>query len=73
MGLNLQKANKTIYFSLTESAELWMQAHKRTNRIGQERPCFYYILLCENSIEELILDCLERGVDFTNELFEECE
>ena len=71
MGLNLQKANKTIYFSLTESAEQWMQAHKRTNRIGQNRPCFYYILKCENSIEELILDCLERGVDFTNDLFEE--
>lgn len=70
MGLNLQKANKTIYFSLTESAEMWMQAHKRTNRIGQERPCFYYILMSENSIEERILDCLERGVDFTNELFE---
>ena len=73
MGLNLQKANKTIYFSLTESAEMWMQAHKRTNRIGQSFPCFYYILVCENSIEEHILDCLERGVDFTNELFEECE
>lgn len=71
MGLNLQKANKTIYFSLTESAEQWMQAHKRTNRIGQNRPCFYYILKCENSIEEQILDCLERGVDFTNDLFEE--
>ena len=70
MGLNLQKANKTIYFGLTESAEYWMQAHKRTNRIGQERPCFYYILLCENSIEELILDSLQRGVDFTDELFE---
>lgn len=73
MGLNMQKANKTIYFSLTESAEMWMQAHKRTNRIGQDRPCFYYILLTENSIEEKILDCLERGVDFTNELFEKCE
>ena len=71
MGLNLQKANKTIYFSLTESAEQWMQAHKRTNRIGQNRPCFYYILKCENSIEERILDCLERGVDFTNDLFDE--
>lgn len=71
MGLNLQKANKIIYFSLTESAEIWMQAHKRINRIGQNRPCFYYILKCENSIEELILDCLERGVDFTNELFKE--
>ena len=71
MGLNLQKSNKIIYFSLTESAEIWMQAHKRINRIGQNRPCFYYILKCENSIEELILDCLERGVDFTNELFKD--
>jgi SNF2 family DNA or RNA helicase len=70
MGLNLQKANKIVYFSLTESAEYWMQAHKRINRIGQERPCFYYILLSENSIEERILDCLERGVDFTDDLFE---
>ena len=70
LGLNLQKANKTIYFSLTESAENWMQAHKRTHRIGQERPCFYYILLSKNSIEEQILDCLERGVDFVDELFE---
>lgn len=70
-GLNLQKANKTIYFSLTESAEDWMQAHKRTNRIGQERPCFYYILLSENSIEEQILSCLERGVNYTDELFKE--
>lgn len=69
MGLNMQKANKTIYFSLTESAELWMQAHKRTNRIGQTKPCFYYILISENSIEERILDCLERGVDFTDNLF----
>lgn len=69
LGLNLQKANKIIYFSLTESAENWMQAHKRIHRIGQNRPCFYYILKCETSIEEQILDCLERGVDFTNELF----
>lgn len=70
-GLNMQKANKTVYFSLTESAEVWMQAHKRTNRIGQTKPCFYYILISENSIEERILDCLERGVDFTDELFAE--
>jgi SNF2 family DNA or RNA helicase len=70
-GLNMQKANKTVYFSLTESAEVWMQAHKRTNRIGQTKPCFYYILVSENSIEEKILDCLERGVDFTDDLFAE--
>lgn len=71
MGLNLQKANKIVYFSLTESVENWMQSLKRVHRIGQERPCFYYILLCEGSIEERIMDCLDRGVDFTDDLFDE--
>ena len=69
MGLNLQKANKIVYFSLTESAEIWMQAHKRIHRIGQKKPCFYYILVCKDSIEERILDCLNRGVDYTDDLF----
>lgn len=69
MGLNLQKANKIVYFSLTESAEIWMQAHKRIHRIGQKKPCFYYILVCKDSIEERILECLNRGVDYTDDLF----
>jgi hypothetical protein len=70
-GLNLQKANKMIYFTLTDSIENWMQSAKRINRIGQERPCFYYILQCKDSIEEKVREALERGENFTNELFEE--
>jgi hypothetical protein len=70
-GLNLQKANKMIYFTLTDSVENWMQSAKRINRIGQERPCFYYILQCKDSIEEKVREALERGENFTNELFEE--
>ena len=73
MGLNLQKANKIIYFTLTQSCENWMQSQKRTHRLGQERPCFYYLLICKNSIEEDIMKALESGVDFTNCLFEEGE
>lgn len=72
MGLNLQKANKIIYFSLTEEAELFMQSMKRIHRIGQTRPCFYYLLICQNSIEDLeILPTLNLREDLTNELFEE--
>lgn len=71
MGLNLQKANKIIYFSLTLSAEQWLQSKKRTNRIGQSRTCFYYYLLTEGSIDEAILDTLEKRKDYTLELFEE--
>ena len=72
MGLNLQKANKIIYFSLTEEAELFQQSMKRTHRIGQERPCFYYLLICQNSIEDQeILPTLNLREELTNELFKE--
>lgn len=38
MGLNLQKANKIIYFTLTDKSELYEQSKKRIHRIGQEQP-----------------------------------
>ena len=70
MGLNLQMANKIIYYSLPLSSELYEQSKKRIHRIGQNRPCFYYLLLAENSIEERIKTTLDRRNDYTQELFE---
>lgn len=70
MGLNLQKANKIIYFSLPLSSELYEQSKKRIHRIGQNQPCFYYQLICKNSIEEKILAALEMRKDYTEKLFE---
>ena len=73
-GLNLQKANKIIYFSLPLSCENYMQSKKRIHRIGQNQTCFYYYLLVKGSIEEHILGALNKGRDYTNELFrKECE
>lgn len=71
-GLNLQKANKIVYFSLTESSDLFEQSKKRIHRIGQNETCFYYIMLCKNSIEDKgILPTLEKRKDFDDELFRE--
>lgn len=70
MGLNLQKANKIIYFTLPLSSELYEQSKKRIHRIGQEKPCFYYQLIVKGSIEEKILKTLEMRKDFTEKLFE---
>lgn len=70
-GLNLQKANKIIYFTPTLLCEDWMQSQKRTHRLGQKSSCFYYMLICKGSIEERIYNALNRGVDYTNKLFEE--
>lgn len=68
-GHNMQLANHLIFYSPTEKCEDYMQSIKRIHRIGQERPCFYYKLIVENSIEEDIYKALERGEDYTNELF----
>lgn len=74
MGLNLQKANKIVYFSLTEESELFEQSKKRIHRIGQNKPCFYYLLICQNSIEDQeILPNLNIKEERTNELFKETE
>lgn len=69
-GVNLQQANRVIYYSLPLSAELWMQSKKRIHRIGQHRSCFYYYLITEKSVEEKILKALKQRRDFTLELFE---
>ena len=69
-GLNLQKANKIVYFTLTQSVEDWMQSKKRIHRIGQEKSCFYYYLMCKRSVEEDVLKALESGRDYTDDLFE---
>lgn len=70
MGLNLQKANKIIYFTPPLRSELFEQSKKRIHRIGQDRPCFYYYLTCEKSIEEKIYETLGKRKDYTDALFE---
>jgi SNF2 family DNA or RNA helicase len=71
MGLNLQKANKIVYFSLPERSELFEQSKKRIHRIGQKNTCTYYILQTASSIDELIYRALEEKRDYTDELFRE--
>lgn len=73
MGLNLQKANKMIYFTLPfgkGSCGLWEQSKKRIHRIGQEKPCFYYYLLCKGSLEEQNIINLRLGKEYNDKLFE---
>ena len=73
MGLNLQKANKIIYYSPPLSSELYEQSKKRINRIGQNRTCYYYNLTVTGSIEERIYKTLAMRKDYTEKLFEEME
>lgn len=72
-GLNLQLANKLIFFSPTLNCEDYMQSLKRIHRIKQQKTCYYYKLIVEDSIEEKIYKALNKGVSYTNKLFEEGE
>lgn len=72
MGINLQEANKVVYFTLPlgkGSSDLWEQSKKRIHRMGQERTCFYYYLLVNDSIETRNLEALREGKELTEELF----
>lgn len=70
MGLNLQKANKIIYFTIPDKSELFEQSKKRIHRIGQEKTCFYYFLLVRNSVEtNEILPTLKVRKEWSDELF----
>lgn len=73
MGGNFQKANKIIYFSLPQGWELWEQSQKRIHRIGQNRPCFYYLLICPGTVEGDIFDTLQKRKDYNDELFRKYE
>lgn len=70
-GLNLQNfSRRLIYFSLPLSSEDFEQSKKRIHRIGQTQSCFYYVLICKNSIEEKIHKTLMKRKDYTEKLFE---
>jgi len=69
-GLNLQKANKIIYFTISDKSELFEQSQKRIHRIGQNQTCFYYLMMVMNSVEtNEILPTLQIRKEFTDELF----
>lgn len=69
MGLNLQVANKVIYFTLPDRSELFEQSKARIHRIGQHRPCFYYYLMCPGTVETRVLETLKMRKDYTDALF----
>ena len=73
MGLNLQKENKIVYYAPPLSSEIFEQSKKRTHRIGQEKTCYYYKLICRGSIEEKIYRTLEMRKNYIERLFEEDE
>lgn len=61
MGFNLQNAHYMMFYSNTFSYEDRDQVTKRIHRIGQTKTCNYIDYMCEDSIEERILNEVLAG------------
>lgn len=68
-GVNLQKANKIIYYSPPVKSDFFEQSKKRIHRIGQDSKCTYWKLITRDSIEQKIYNVLDLKKEYTDELF----
>ena len=62
-GLTFVNCSIQIFFSLNYSWEQYIQAKGRTHRPGQTRKCVYIHLLCDDTIDGIIYDVLNKKGD----------
>lgn len=65
-GLNLQKANKAVFFDFPLGLIKFKQLLKRLHRIGQTKRTYLYFLLGKGTIEEEQYEAALKGQDFFN-------
>jgi len=56
LGINLMSANIVVLYDSDWNPQVDLQAMDRVHRIGQTKPCIIYRLICENTIEEKIIE-----------------
>lgn len=62
-GLTFINCNTMIFYSLDYSYEAHAQARDRIHRIGQRNKCLYIYLIAQNSIDEQLLQVLQKKQD----------
>lgn len=67
-GLNLQIANRQLFYSNSWKADNRLQAEDRSHRLGQKRAVIYTDVICRNSVDEKILKALKNKTDLINYL-----
>ena len=48
----------------------FVQSKKRIDRIGQTKKPLFYYLVTDNTVEEKIMDNLNKGLDFDDRMFD---
>jgi SNF2 family DNA or RNA helicase len=60
VAINLQASNYMIFYSLDYSHINFSQAQDRIHRMGQDKPCYYYMLLSKATIDRHIYRVLRQ-------------
>lgn len=59
-GINLTKSHNAIFFSMNYKLTDYLQAKSRLDRKGQNEPVTLYYLVCQDTIDEELLNILSR-------------
>ena len=57
-GVTFTDCCKAVYYSLSYSAEDYYQSRDRIYRLGQKRNCDYYFIIAQDTIDEIIQECI---------------
>jgi len=69
-GINLQSASNVIHVDRWWNPAVEDQATDRVHRIGQSQNVYVYRIMCEGTLEERIVNILERKRDMTGRIME---
>lgn len=71
VGLNLTKANNVIFLDPWWNTAVENQAADRTHRIGQNKTVTVYRLICQDTIEERVMDIQKQKQEVINYFIED--
>ena len=70
-GITLTQANTVIYYSNGYDLEKRLQSEDRAHRIGQKKNVTYVDLICEDTVDEKIVQALRKKIDIASEVLGE--
>ena len=70
-GITLTQANTVIYYSNGYDLEKRMQSEVRAHRIGQKKTVTYVDIICEDTVDEKIVEALRKKINIASEVLGE--
>ena len=70
-GITLTAASTVVYYSNSYDLEKRLQSEDRAHRIGQKNKVTYVDIICNNSVDEKIVESLRKKINIANEILGE--